>query len=147
MEALLGSIEQLALVRALKSSFFVYPVVNALHILAVGALVTCVVLMDLRVLGVIRSVEEGPLVRLLRGVALGAFVVAVLSGLTLFSVRATEYVAMPLFWIKMGLIGVAGVNFAAFSVMRGQGARRALAVVSVVLWPAVLLAGRFLGFV
>jgi len=147
VEALLGSIEQLALVKALKSSFFVYPVVNALHILAVGALVTCVVLMDLRVLGVIRSVEESPLVRLLRRVALGAFVVAVLSGLALFSVRATEYAGMPLFWIKMGLIGVAGVNFAAFSLMRGQGMRRALAVVSVVLWPAVLLAGRFLGFV
>lgn len=147
MEALLGSIEQLALVKALKSSFFVYPIINALHILAVGALVTCVVLMDLRVIGVIRSVAEGPFVVLLRRVALGVFAVAVLSGLTLFSVRATEYAAMPLFWVKLGLIGVAGVNFAAFSVLRGQGARRGLAVASIGLWLAVLLVGRFLGFV
>ncbi len=147
MEALLGSIEQLALIKALKSSFFAYPIVNALHILAVGALVTTVVLMDLRVIGVIRSVDEKPFVRLLRRVALGAFGLAVLTGALMFAVRATEYAATPLFWIKMGLIGLAGLNFVAFSVMRGQGARRVLAGVSVVLWPTVLLAGRFLGFV
>jgi hypothetical protein len=145
---LLGSIEQLALIRALKSSFFAYPIVNALHILAVGALVTCVLLMDLRVIGVIRSVpEEGPFVRLLRRVALGAFGLAVVTGALMFSVRATEYAGMPLFWVKLGLIGVAGANFVAFSVIRGDRPRRGLAAVSVVLWPAVLLAGRFLGFV
>lgn len=147
MEALLGGIEQLAAVKALKSSFFVYPIVNALHILAVGALVTSVVLMDLRVFGMIRSVPEAPLVRLLRRVALGAFVVAVLTGLALFSVRATEYAAMPLFLVKLGLIGVAGANFVAFSLLRGEGGKRVLAGVSIVLWPTVLLAGRFLGFV
>jgi hypothetical protein len=147
MEALLGSIEQLAAVRALKSSFFVYPIINALHILAVGALVTSVILMDLRVLRVIRSVPEAPWIRLLRRVALGAFGVAVLTGLTLFSVRATEYAAMPLFLLKLGLIGLAVANFVAFSLLRGQGVKRVLAGVSIVLWPTVLLAGRFLGFV
>ena len=147
MEEALAAIEQLGAVRALKTSFFVYPIVNALHILAVGGLVTSVVLMDLRVLGAIRSVPEEAFVRLLRRVAIGAFGVAVLSGALLFSVRATEYAAMPLFWTKLGLIAVAGANFAAFSLLRGQGARWVLAGVSVVLWPAVLLAGRFLGFV
>lgn len=147
MEALLGSLEQLALIKALKLSFFAYPIVNALHVLAIGALVSSVVLMDLRVIGVIRSVDEKPFVRLLRRVALWAFGLAVLTGALMFAVRATEYAAMPLFWIKMGLIGVAGVNFVAFSLLREQGARRVLAGVSIVLWPTVLLAGRFLGFV
>lgn len=147
METLLGSVEQLALVKALKTSFFAYPIVNALHILAIGALVTSVMLMDLRVIGVIRSLPEGPLLQLLRRVALGAFGLAVVTGALMFAVRATEYAGMPLFWIKMGLIGVAGVNFAAFSLLRAQGPRRALAGVSIVLWPTVLLAGRFLGFV
>ena len=147
METLLGSIEQLALIKALKTSFFAYPIVNALHILAIGALVSSVLLMDLRVIGVIRSVDEKPFVRLLRRVALGAFGVAVVTGALMFAVRATEYAAMPVFWLKMGLIGLAGVNFAAFSLLRRQGARRVLAGVSIVLWPTVLLAGRFLGFV
>lgn len=147
METLLGSIEQLALIKALKTSFFAYPIVSALHILAIGALVTCVMLMDLRVIGVIRNLPEAPLLQLLRRVALGAFGLAVVTGALMFAVRATEYAGMPLFWIKMGLIGVAGVNFAAFSLLRGQGAKRVLAGVSIALWPTVLLAGRFLGFV
>ena len=147
METLLGSLEQLALIKALKTSFFAYPIVNALHILAIGALVSSVLLMDLRVIGVIRSVDEKPFVRLLRRVALGAFGVAVVTGALMFAVRATEYAAMPVFWLKMGLIGLAGVNFVAFSLLRRQGARRVLAGVSIVLWPTVLLAGRFLGFV
>jgi hypothetical protein len=88
--ALLGSIEQLALIKALKTSFFAYPVVNALHILAVGGLVTSVILMDLRVIGVIRSIDEQPLVRLLRRVALGGFGLAVVTGALMFAVRATD---------------------------------------------------------
>ena len=147
METLLGSLEQLALIKALKTSFFAYPIVNALHILAIGALVSSVLLMDLRVIGVIRSVDEKPFVRLLRRVALGAFGVAVVTGALMFAVRATEYAAMPVFWLKMGLIGLAGVNFAAFSLLRRQGTRRVLAGVSIVLWPTVLLAGRVVGVV
>jgi hypothetical protein len=147
MEALLAGIEQMEPVRALKSSFFVYPIVNALHILAVGALVTSVVLMDLRVLGAIRSLPEAPFVGLLRRVALVAFAVALLSGASLFSVRASEYAAMPLFLLKLGLIALAGLNFVLFQLAAAKGARRGLAVVSIGLWVSVLLAGRFLGFV
>jgi len=147
VEALLGGLEQLALVKALKTSFFAYPVVNALHILAVGALVTSVLLMDLRVIGVIRGLDEQPFVKLLRRVALWAFALAVLTGALMFAVRATEYAGTPLFWIKMGLIGLAGVNFVAFSLLRQPAAKRVLAGVSIVLWPTVLLVGRFLGFV
>lgn len=147
MEALLGSLEQLALIKALKTSFFAYPVVNALHVLAIGALVTAVLLMDLRVIGVIRSLDERPFIRLLRRVALWAFAVAALTGALMFAVRATEYAGMPLFWIKMGLIGLAGLNFLVFSLLRQPAGKRALACASMLLWPAVLLAGRFLGFV
>lgn len=146
MDELLLTIEGLAPVRALKSSFFAYPIVNGLHVLAVGSLVSTVGLMDLRVLGVIRSVPEGPFVRLLRRVALGAFVLAVATGLAMFAVKARDYAALPLFWWKMGLIGLAGANFAAFSVTRGVVAK-GLAVVSMAVWVAVLFAGRFLGFV
>lgn len=147
MEALFEAIQQSAPAAALRGSFFVYPVVNALHILGIGALVTCVALMDLRVLGAFRALPEDAFVAALRRVALGAFVVAAVTGLMLFSVRATEYGAMPLFWIKLGLIGVAGANALAFGLVRGAGVKRGLAVASLGLWLAAVLAGRFLGFV
>jgi hypothetical protein len=146
MEAALVAIERSPLVAALRTSFFVYPAINALHILAIGALLTSVLLMDIHVLGAIRSLPAGPFVALLRRVALGAFALAVLSGLTLFSVRASEYAAMPLFQVKMGLIVLAGANLIVFGLVAGR-LRKALAVLSILLWLAVLLTGRFLGFV
>ena len=78
------AIEQLAVVRLLKSSFYAYPIVNALHIAAIGALFTTVWLMDLRLLGWLREVPEKPFVVLMRRVALLAFAVAVVSGLAQF---------------------------------------------------------------
>ncbi|MBA3446818.1 MAG: hypothetical protein H0T56_04285 [Pseudaminobacter sp.] len=146
MEFLAG-VEQLGAVRALKSSFFAYPVVNALHILSIGAVLTSVMLMDLRILGAFASIEQAPFIRLLRRVALTAFCGAVLTGVSMFAIRATEYAAMPVFLAKMALIVLAGLNFLAFQRMAGKsGGTRFLAAASIVLWIGVLFAGRFIGF-
>ncbi len=152
MEAFLLGIEELAPVRALKSSFYAYPVVNALHILSVGALVTSVVLLDLRMLGRLAAMPAAPLVALMRRVALAAFAGAALSGLALFAVRARDYASTPLFVVKMGLILLAAVNFVVFvrlarGAMPVSGLAQALAATSIAFWLAVVLTGRFLGFV
>ena len=149
-----AAIEQLALVRLLKSSYYAYPIVNALHIASIGALLTSVWLMDLRVLGLVTSVPDQPFLRLLRRVALIAFLCALVTGLALFSVRASEYVGLPVFLVKMTLIMLAGLNLLLFVVLgrnrpggRAPGSgERAAAAVSAVLWTAVLFAGRFIGF-
>jgi hypothetical protein len=148
----LQAIEQVGPVRLLKASFFVYPVVNTLHIAAIGTLFGSVLLMDLSVLGAIRSVPHRILVALLRRAALAAFVVAVLTGLALFSVQATDYVRNPVFLTKLGLILLAGLNFFAFLALdrrpqENAAALRMSAVASILLWSGVLLAGRFIGFV
>lgn len=151
----LSAIEQLGLVRLLKSSFYAYPVVNALHIAAVGALFTTVWLMDLRLLGWLRAVPETPFVALMRRVALLAFVCALASGLALFSIRASDYAVLPVFLAKMALILLAGANFVLFlwleqrrpaGIAVASTGQRAAAGLSALLWTAVLLAGRFIGF-
>lgn len=147
----LQAIEQLQPVRLLKSSFVAYPVVNALHIAAIGTLFGSVLLMDLSVLGVIRSVPRERLVSLLKRVALAAFVLAFLTGLALFSVQATNYVRNPAFLMKLGLIVLAALNFFAFMALDRKSqetspALDTLAVASILLWSGVLLAGRFIGF-
>jgi uncharacterized membrane protein len=146
------AIEQLGAVRLLKSSFLAYPIVNALHIAAIGALFTSVLLMDFSVLGAIRSVPRERLVALLRRVALAAFAIAVLTGVTMFSIQATDYVRNPIFLLKLGLIVLAALNFVAFTVLETRSGEasavlRVLAVASILLWSGVLLAGRFIGFV
>ena len=154
MADLLAGIEQLAFVRGLKASFVAYPIVNALHIMSIGALLTCVMLMDLRIVGVFRSMPQAPFVALLRRTAFVAFAGALVSGSLLFSVKASEYAAMPIFLAKMALILLAGTNFLAFiRLARARsghepagGASAVLAVLSLVLWASVLFAGRFIGF-
>ncbi len=148
-----AAIEQLAIVRLLKSSFYAYPIVNALHIAAIGVLFTTVWLMDLRLLGWLLGVPRQPFVGLMRRVALLAFAVAVVSGLALFSVRAGDYVGLPVFLAKMALILLAGANLVVFAwlerrpagAVRGHG-QRVAACLSALLWTAVLIAGRFIGF-
>ena len=149
----LESIEQLGAVRLLKASFLAYPIVNALHIAAIGMLFTSVILLDLVVLGAIRSVPREEFVALLRRMALIAFAAAVLTGLTLFSVKASDYAQMPVFLLKLGLIAVAAINFLVFSALDKRSrieepspALRLSAVVSIALWSGVLLCGRFIGF-
>ncbi|UVC17833.1 DUF6644 family protein [Mesorhizobium onobrychidis] len=152
MDELLAGIEQLALVRALKASFVAYPIVNALHIMSIGALLTSVWLMDLRVLGAFRSLPYAAFTALLRRTAFAAFAGALVTGSLLFSVRASEYAAMPIFLTKMTLILLAGANFLVF--MRrakggdepADGTVTILAVLSLMLWTSVLFAGRFIGF-
>lgn len=139
----------------LKISFFAYPLVSALHILSIGALLTSVGLMHLRLAGFVQNLPAAAFVGLLRRVALGAFGLTVLSGITIFSVRAADYAASPLFLSKLAIIAAAVLNFLAFAAIEARippglerpPILRLLTVLSIVLWLAALLCGRFLGFV
>ncbi|RST87448.1 hypothetical protein EJC49_05390 [Aquibium carbonis] len=152
----LRAIEGLPPAVALRTSFVAYPMVNALHILSIGMLVAAVMLMDLRVLGRLSRLDGRAFVATMRPVAGFAFFGAVLTGVALFSIRASEYAFNPAFQVKLALIALAGVNLALFlraprhSGLAGQdgfsAAERLSAVASLVLWPAALVAGRFIGF-
>jgi hypothetical protein len=153
VDAFLAALEASAFAEALRTSFVAYPLVNAFHILALGALVTAVILLDLRVLGGLRSVAGEPFIALMRRVALLAFAGAAVSGFLLFSVRPIDYAGNPAFLAKLALIGLAVLNFALLAHSgRGRGraeapSMRVAAVLSLVFWPAALVAGRFIGFV
>lgn len=116
--------------------------------------VTSVVLMDLRILGLATAVEREPLLHLMRETIAIAFPVAVLTGLALFSIRAQEYATNPAFQIKMVLLGLAGLNLLAFrrfappaGAAGYPATAKALAALSIALWVSVLVAGRFVGFI
>ena len=150
MDAWLSAIEASALAEGLRASFVLYPLVNAFHILAAGALVTTVLMLDIRVLGGFKALAFDPFATLMRRAALLGFTGAALSGLALFSVRATDYVGNVAFLAKLGLIALAGANFLLLA-RAGRGkaeaaAMRIAAWLSLLLWPAVLVAGRFIGF-
>jgi hypothetical protein len=143
----LSALETLAPVEALKVSFYLYPVVNGLHVLSVGVLIASILLLDLRILGAFASLPEDAATRIFRRLAVTGFAGAVLTGLPMFAIQATTYAANPAFRIKMALLFVAGINAALFAILRPPSARRRLAALSLVLWLGVLFAGRFIGFV
>lgn len=148
---MLEAIESLGPAELMRTSFVLYPLLNLLHVLAIGALVTTAVLMDLRMLGLGRAVSAEAVVAGLRPIAVGALAVAVLSGVLLFSVRAVDYAANPAFRLKLLVLALALANALAFTSFRahrrpGAAVTRAMAVLSIGLWLAVAAAGRFIGY-
>lgn len=150
MEPLLAALEASAVAGHLRVSRIAYPLVNAGHVLGVALLVGAILPLDLRLLGLWRSVPLAPLARVLRPVAAAGLGLAVATGLLLFSVSAREYWATGLFPAKMGLVLLGGLNALALAGPRLLAApparRRAAALASLVLWPAALLAGRWIGY-
>jgi len=150
LSGLLAALEGSYPANLLRTSFVLYPVINAAHILAIGVLITATLLMDLRLLGIGRAVDAETVIRSLRPFAVGGLLFALGTGLLLFSVRPFDYLANAAFQIKMALLLVAAINALLFTVRkthRRHGIALRLGVaVSLLLWPAVLLAGRFIGF-
>ncbi|AEQ53329.1 hypothetical protein [Pelagibacterium halotolerans] len=148
---MLEAIENLALANYLRRDIFAYPIVNALHILSLGMLVTSALLMDARVLGAGRQVPLGAAIAVLRPVAIGALGVAVITGALLFSVRPSEYVGNPVFLTKLGLIGLALANAGFFVLGRrhfspASAMTRISAAASILFWILALFAGRAIAF-
>lgn len=111
---LLTGIEALEPVVWLRRSAWGYAAVNGAHIFGIALLVGSIINVDLRILGVWRSARWREGLTNLLPVARAGFVLALLTGLTLFSVRAGKYVENPAFLLKMGLLALALVNIVLF---------------------------------
>jgi len=141
----------------LQRSGTAYLLVNAAHILGVGLLVGAILPLDLRLLGFFRGVPLGVVGPFLSRAAATGLVLAIITGLWLFSVKPAEYLGNEAFLWKLALLLAALVNIVvqhrsgAFmrALIDGEprtGVRLA-AFCSAVLWLSVLVAGRWIGFV
>jgi hypothetical protein len=136
----LAGLEGTALAQHLKASRWTYPLVNAGHVLGLALLVGAVLPMDVAVL----RGRGAAAVRLLRPWAVAGFVLAVACGALLFVTQAGDYLGSPWFRLKMALLAAALLN-AALHLRQGTPSRRA-ALVSLLLWPSVLLSGRMIAY-
>ncbi len=159
MEALLFGLEATALARALSASLWVYPLVNAAHLLGVALLIGAIVPVDLRLLGAWRTVPLAPFCRVLVRSAAVGLALAALCGALLFMTRASEYAASGLFVAKMVIVALATANALALrlagfdALLRAGDANRPLprrvrvaAAVSLLAWLAALTLGRLVGY-
>jgi len=158
-QSILETIQASALAEWMRNTAGAMPVVEATHVVAAVLLFGTVLVVDLRLLGAADSPraftrisrETLPLTWI-------AFGIAVVTGALMFTTSALTYFGNAAFqWKALALLG-AGANMAVFQLVtaRGaagwdQGARappaaRVAGLLSVVLWAAVVLLGRWIGF-
>ncbi len=137
-----------------------FPLLESIHVIAVGLVVGSIMMVDLRLLGLAALRYPASLVtRRLVPWTWVAFAVAAATGFGLFATRAPAYVENPAFQIKFLLLPLACLNMAWFQFRTFRGIRawdtasrpppsaRLAGAVSLLLWAGVVLAGRWTGHI
>ena len=140
--------------RAVVGSLWLFPVIEAVHLLGLSVLGGAVLLVYLRLLGAglkNRTAEE--LWRESRPYLIGAIVVMLATGIPLFLSEAIKCYYNNSFWVKMTTLPIA-IAFAftirartVTSSVRNTARRQKLVgALSIALWVIVAAAGRWIGF-
>ncbi|MBX6393600.1 MAG: DUF2214 domain-containing protein [Burkholderiales bacterium] len=141
----------------LQESWRAYLFVNAAHILGIGLLLGAILPLDLRLIGFMRGVPLGTIAPILDRTATFGAALAIATGLWLFTVKPLEYAGNAAFLAKLVLLALAFVNVA-FQHSGGDyrtalaggpvsAKVRTVAALSALLWLAILIAGRWIGFI
>jgi hypothetical protein len=151
----LQPIHDSAVALAIRQSSWMFPAMETAHFIGLSLLVGAMVLVDLRLLGVVRAGSVKDVLRFTY-LAIAGFSINLLSGIGFFVSNPENYAQNPLFWAKMSLVLLAGLNVLWFELAeRGpllalpDGAAlpsrtRAVAALSLVLWTGIIVLGRLL---
>ena len=135
---------------------WMWPACETLHFIGLSLLMGIVLLVDLRMLGVIRRISFPVLHRLLPWGILG-FGINVLTGLLFFIGQPDQYVKSTPFQWKMALVLIAGANALYFTMFdevwvlapedEAPMQAKVAAGSAVVLWVAIMWCGNMLPFI
>jgi len=158
----LGALEASALGQAMRQWLWLYPAVEIAHLLGIALLFGSIAVLDLRLLGVWQRVPVKALAAQVLPWSAAAFLLIVPSGFLMFVAHASEFIASPVFVLKMCLIMAAGVNAAVFhavtfpSVAVWDSAEmgklspppsaRLAGALSLAIWACVIACGRLLAY-
>lgn len=126
-----------------------YPVLETLHIAGLATLFGSILIVDLRLLGRLRRLDAAALMAAVLPWTLTGFLLAAATGMTMFYARASELITNPVFAIKICLVLLAGINA---GVLHARGlhenfASRLQAGLSILIWIAVIVCGRWIAYV
>ena len=158
LSAIVELIQNSAVSEWLRTSLKAVAIVNAFHVMSIVTVFGTILLVDLRLLGVLST--QRSLSRMHHELVRWtwfAFGIAAVSGVLLFMVNAVTYYRNTAFWLKMLAIALAGINMLAFEYGTAKsmpawdkGATpsraRLAAAISIALWLAVVVLGRWIGF-
>jgi len=137
---------------------WIWPACESLHFIGLALLMGCVGVYDLRMLGVAKGLQLGPLQKLMPFGILG-FLINLITGLIFFAGDPYQYIHNWVFWSKMLFIALAGINVIVYYVTglyrrvdpvgAGQDvpfAAKLVAATSLFLWVGVIFFGRMMPF-
>lgn len=147
--------EQSAIGEAIRRSAWLFPVIEAIHLLGLGFIGGAVLVVDLRLLGLgLRRQSVAQLARDAQPWLIGSLLVMIATGTLLFTSEAIKCYYHLAFWVKMTSLFLAIVF--TFTVQRkvtiADETRvrplwsKVVALVSVLLWSGVGIGGRWIGF-
>jgi hypothetical protein len=136
-----------------------YPGLEILHILGFVILVGAAAMFDLRLLGATKSLPVRDTARHLLRWSQASILLVVPAGLLLFISNAVETFNNPAFRLKMLLLALAAINALVFHLyssrdidrwntkVKAPAPARINAVLSLLLWTAVIVCGRMIAYV
>ena len=135
----------------IRNSSWLFPVIEAFHLLALALVAGAVLIVDLRLLGV--GVKQAPVAQLAadaRPWLIGGVILMAATGIPLFLSESIKCYYSFAFWVKMTcLLLVLILTFTLRRrVIQGQLTQQAtvVAAVSLILWFGVAWGGRWIGF-
>lgn len=139
--------------QAIRNSLWLFPVIEAAHLVALASLGGALLILDLRLLGVGLRQPIPEVARDARPWLLASLAIMLATGVPLFLSESVKCYWNPSFWVKMTTLPIALVfTFA----IRQPIAKRAtadatlrtrlVALISIGLWFTVAAAGRWIGF-
>lgn len=157
-QSILESIQASALADWMRDTNPAMQLVEATHVLAAVMVFGTVLIVDLRLLGLLDSSRAFTRIsRETLPLIWGAFCVSVITGSLMFTTSAETYFGNPAFQGKALALLAAGLNMALFQLFTARGvaawdfgkpsrAARIAGLASILLWGAVVLLGRWIGF-
>jgi hypothetical protein len=154
----LHAVEASGVGRWMRESLWAFPIVETVHISGFALLVGSIVVVDLRLAGLARAIPITRLAAFVLPWTVLGFLVALPSGLLMFTAHPGDYLGNPVFMLKMGLILAAGANAAwlhtgplaaaaSFDVdAPSPPLVRTAALVSIACWIGVIACGRLLAY-
>jgi hypothetical protein len=147
------------LARTIAENEVLFPWIESIHVLAIVLVVGTISIIDLRLLG-IASLDRATdrLMRHVLPLTWGAFAIAATTGALMFSSNAKAYAHNFYFQGKLMLLVVAALNMATFhwigiadidrwgATRQTPVAAKAAGAISLTVWIAVVVFGRWVGF-
>ena len=138
---------------AIRESLWLFPIIEAVHLLALALIGGAVLIVDMRLAGLILNTQpSATIAKDAEPWLIGGLAVMIATGVLLFLSEAIKCYYSPPFWLKMLFLTLAIIfTFTVRRRVAGNGASspwrmKSAALVSVVLWSGVGLMGRGIGF-